>query len=234
MALPDARAAAHPPGLAHHFHSLQQQRATAELGMWVFLITEFMFFGGLFLAYLVYRSRYPGAFVEGSHSMNLWLGTINTAVLLTSSLTMALAVHAAEDSHEERRGERAASLVRCLLATALLGVIFLGVKSFEYYEKYTHHHIPFGGFAFSHPDNPGLETFFNLYFVMTGFHALHMIIGLAILLLLAWQANQGGLTGSSSVIVHNFGLYWHFVDLVWVYLFPFFYLIGARLNSPSS
>lgn len=231
MALPDAHAVAHPPGLAHHFHTLHQQRAAAELGMWVFLITEFMFFGGLFLAYLMYRSRYGEAFIEGSHSMNLWLGTFNTAVLLTSSLTMALAVHAADEPHDQAHGERFTSLVWFLLGTALLGLVFLGVKAFEYYEKYAHGHIPFGGFTFTHPDNPGLETFYNLYFLMTGFHALHMVIGMAILLLLAWLARLGRLTGSSSVIVHNFGLYWHFVDLVWVYLFPFFYLVGARATG---
>jgi len=224
---------AHPPGLAHHFHTLQQQRAAAELGMWVFLITEFMFFGGLFLAYLMYRSRYGEAFIEGSASMRIGLGTLNTAVLLTSSLTMALAVHAADEPDDEARQVRSNRLMMFLLATAGLGLVFLGVKAFEYYEKYTLQHIPFGGFTFSHPDNPGLETFYNLYFLMTGFHALHMVIGMAILLLLAWLARQGRLTGSSSVIVHNVGLYWHFVDLVWVYLFPFFYLVGLRATETA-
>jgi cytochrome c oxidase subunit III len=226
-----AEAPAHSPGLAHHFSNVRQQREAAELGMWLFLVTEFMFFGGLFLAYLVYRARYMDAFVEGSHSMNLWLGTLNTAVLLTSSLTMALAVHAAEEPHREARNSRSRRLMQFLLATTALGLVFLGIKAFEYYDKYTQHHIPFGGFAFSHPDDPGLEMFFNLYFLMTGFHALHMVIGLAILLLLAWLAWHERLTGASSVVVYNFGLYWHFVDLVWVYLFPFFYLVGARLRE---
>lgn len=231
MAQPDVAAHVHSPGLAHHFSNLRQQRDAAELGMWLFLVTEFMFFGGLFLAYLVYRARYPEAFLEGSHSTKLWLGTINTAVLLTSSLTMALAVHAAEEPHHGPRDSRSNRLGRFLLGTAVLGVVFLGIKAFEYYDKYTNEHIPFGGFVFSHPDDPGLETFYNLYFLMTGFHALHMVIGIAILLLLAWLAKEGRLAGASSVIVYNFGLYWHFVDLVWVYLFPFFYLVGSRLRE---
>lgn len=233
MAQPEAPAAPaasveHSPGLAHHFHTLRQQRTAAELGMWVFLVTEFMFFGGLFLAYLVYRARYPEAFAAGSHDMNVWLGTLNTAVLLTSSLTMALAVHAADDTAESNPAARSRRLMMFLLATMALGLVFLGIKAFEYYDKFTHSHIPFGGFEFSHADDPGLQTFYNLYFLMTGLHALHMIIGLAILLLLAWLAHRGGLTGANSVVVYNFGLYWHFVDLVWVYLFPFFYLVGSR------
>jgi cytochrome c oxidase subunit 3 len=234
LAQPDVAAApAHAPGLAHHFNSLRQQRAAGELGMWVFLVTEFMFFGGLFLAYLIYREQYSRAFAEGSHSMNLWLGTLNTAVLLTSSLTMALAVHAAEESAERGREARSRRLVQFLLGTIALGLVFLGIKGFEYYDKYLHDHIPFGGFTFSQPDNPGLETFFNLYFLMTGFHALHMVIGIAILLLLVRQARRWRLTEESSIIVYNFGLYWHFVDLVWVYLFPFFYLVGARISGTS-
>jgi cytochrome c oxidase subunit 3 len=165
--------------------------------------------------------------------MRVGLGSLNTAVLLTSSLTMALAVHAAEEPHGEARQAGQKRLMLLLLATAGLGLVFLGVKAFEYYEKYADQHIPFGGFTFSHPDDPGLETFYNLYFLMTGFHALHMVIGMVILLILAWWARQGRLTGPSSVIVHNFGLYWHFVDLVWVYLFPFFYLVGTRATGTT-
>jgi cytochrome c oxidase subunit III len=233
LAQPDVAAHVHSPGLAHHFSNVRQQREAAELGMWLFLVTEFMFFGGLFLAYLIYRARYPQAFEEGSHSMNWWLGTLNTGVLLTSSLTMALAVHAAEEAPSKDRNAHTnrLRLVMFLLATVLFGLVFLGVKAFEYYKKYVDGHIPFGGFAFSHSDDQGLEAFYNLYFLMTGFHALHMVIGIVVLLLLVWLARRGGLRGASSVVVYNFGLYWHFVDLVWVYLFPFFYLVGARLRE---
>ena len=223
--------AAPPRGLAHHFHNLAQQRAAAELGMWLFLATEFMFFGGMFLAYFVYRAHYPLAFVEGSHSMQLVLGTLNTAVLLTSSLTMALAVDVADHPRSDSQRAGNARLMQLLLATAALGMVFLGIKAYEYYEKFVQHHIPFGPFQFSHPEDKGLATFFNLYFLMTGFHALHMIIGLAFLLLFAYLAWRGRLGGVNSIAVSNFGLYWHFVDLVWVYLFPFFYLLGALVRS---
>lgn len=216
----------HVEGLAHHFHDVRQQRDAAELGMWLFLVTEFMFFGGLFLAYLMYRREYPDAFTEGSHSMDVWLGTINTAVLLTSSLTMVLAVQAAEHRNSK-------TLMWMLLATVVLGAVFLGVKAFEYHHKYVDHHIPFGGFTFSHPEDRGLMTFYNLYFLMTGFHALHMVIGMGILLVLAKWARDGRLIGEDSVIVGNVGLYWHFVDLVWVYLFPLFYLVAGQAGVPG-
>jgi cytochrome c oxidase subunit 3 len=213
----------HPEGLAHHFNDVDQQRYAAELGMWLFLVTEFMFFGGLFLAYLMYRREHPDAFVEGSHAMDAVLGTINTGVLLTSSLTMVLAVQAAEQRNRK-------TLVWTLLATVGLGAVFLAVKAFEYRHKYVEHHIPFVG-TFSHPEDDGLETFYNLYFTMTGFHALHMVIGMGILLVLAKWARDGRLLGEDRVIVGNIGLYWHFVDLVWVYLFPLFYLVGGRIGG---
>jgi cytochrome c oxidase subunit III len=217
----------HVPGLAHHFETLEQQRESAELGMWLFLVTEFMFFGGLFMAYLAYRFNYPEAFDLGSAKMDLVLGTINTLVLLASSLTMALAVHAA---HEGKRD----AIIRFLLITLALGLVFLLIKSYEYHHKYEEHLIPFGGLPFeyaSHEHARGLRTFYNLYFLMTGFHAFHMVIGMVMLGVLAVLARRGDLVGPRSIVVHNVGLYWHFVDLVWVYLFPFFYLITGRLGS---
>jgi cytochrome c oxidase subunit 3 len=220
----------HPPGLAHHFHDLGQQRESAELGMWLFLVTEFMFFGGMFMAYLAYRFWYPTAFAIGSHTMDVTLGTINTAVLLTSSLTMALAVHAAYESRRQ-------ALIRLLAVTAVLGTVFLGIKGYEYYHKYEEHHIPFAGLPFEfaqHEQARGLTTFYNLYFVMTGFHALHMVIGIATLVVLVAMARGNRLLGTHSSVVHNVGLYWHFVDLVWVYLFPFLYLVAARGGANAS
>jgi cytochrome c oxidase subunit 3 len=155
--------------------------------------------------------------------MDVWLGTINTGVLLTSSLTMALAVHAAEVSNRRQ-------LMWLLVATMVLGAIFLGVKVVEYTHKYEHHLIPFAGleFAYTGPEKAGTAAFFNLYFLMTGLHAFHMVIGIGVMLVLLCLAWRGGLLGSRAIIVHNTGLYWHFVDLVWVYLFPFFYLVGVR------
>lgn len=212
--------AEHHAAVAHHFDDAHQQRAAAELGMWLFLVTEFMFFGGLFMAYLAYRYLHPREFEAGSHTMDVMLGTINTAVLLTSSLTMALAVHAAEHS-------RRTALVGLLLATVVLGSVFLGVKAYEYHHKYAEGLVPFMENA--DPALPkGEKTFLNLYFLMTGLHAFHMVLGIGILLSLAVAAGRGGLLGDRSIVVFNTGLYWHFVDLVWVYLFPFFYLIAAR------
>ena len=222
-AAPPAAAHAAPlPALAHHFEDLQQQRAAGELGMWLFLVTEIMFFGGLFLAYFVYRGWYAAEFAAGSHEMNVTLGAINTAVLLTSSLTMALAVHAAAQADRRR-------VLMLLLATAGLGLVFLGIKAWEYYHKYEEHLIPFAGLAFAHDrsEREGLVTFLNLYFLMTGLHAFHMIIGIVLVLVVAAAAWRGRWLGEQTVVVHNVGLYWHFVDLVWVFLFPFFYLVGA-------
>jgi cytochrome c oxidase subunit 3 len=217
--------AEHDAALAHHFEDLDQQREAAELGMWLFLITEFMFFGGLFMAYLAYRFWYPVGFAAASHTMNVPLGTINTAVLLTSSLTMAIAVHAARENQRQR-------LIGCLLATMLFGLIFLGIKAYEYHHKYEEHLIPFAGLPFHWEGSreasiQGVQTFLNLYFLMTGVHAFHMVIGLvllAILVVLAYRSRNFG----HATLVHNIGLYWHFVDLVWVYLFPFFYLVAMR------
>jgi cytochrome c oxidase subunit 3 len=194
--------------------------------MWLFLATEFMFFGGLFAAYLVYRFWYPAEFAAGSHTMDVTLGTINTGVLLTSSLTMALAVHAA---HASRRKQ----LVGLLLATIVLGAAFLGVKAYEYHHKFEHHLIPFAGLPFQDfgAGTKGVTTFLNLYFLMTGLHAFHMVIGIVMLGILAVLASRGGLMAERAIVVHNAGLYWHFVDLVWVYLFPFFYLVAARGGS---
>ena len=214
----------HTPGLAHHFNDLTQQRQAAELGMWVFLATEFMFFSGLFLAYLIYRRWYPAEFAAGSHTMDVLLGTINTGVLLTSSLTMALAVAA---SHEGRQR----AVAGLLSATAVLGVVFLAIKAYEYYHKYEHRLIPFANLPFEYagtPEAPGLAAFFNLYFLMTGLHAFHMVIGIVMLAILIVAALRERLPAGRSIVVHNIGLYWHFVDLVWVYLFPFFYLVAAR------
>lgn len=213
----------HPEGLAHHFEDLDQQREASELGMWLFLVTEFMFFGGAFMAYLAYRYWHAEGFIEASQTMSVPLGTINTAVLLTSSFTMALAVHAA---HHARKKQ----LIWLLVATIVLGSIFLGIKAFEYHEKYDHHHIPFAGLTFKAPGEHvlGAMVFYSLYFVMTGLHAFHMVIGIVLMLVLIWLARRGRIMGPHATVVHNAGLYWHFVDLVWVYLFPFFYLVGTR------
>jgi cytochrome c oxidase subunit 3 len=208
--------------LAHHFETLEQQRETCTVGMWVFLVQEVMFFGGLFAAYLTYRYLYPGAFLEGSGHLDVRLGTLNTAVLITSSLTMALAVRAAQI--ERRR--QSAGLV---LATMLLGGAFLAVKLVEYGHKFEAHLVP--GLDWRPPASAGphLNVFLGLYFVMTAVHALHMVIGLGIMAVVLVRTLRGRYTHENHAGVEVAGLYWHFVDLVWIFLFPLLYLLGRHV-----
>ena len=211
----------HHPALAHQFDTLGQQREAATLGMWVFLVTEVLFFGGLFAAYTVYRNWYPEAFAAASHELDVTLGTINTAVLITSSLTMALAVHAAQMG---RRG----LLLLFLVATMVLGATFLGIKSVEYYHKFVEHHVPGPGFQFEAEYLRQAQIFFSLYFIMTGLHAIHMIIGLGIMAVMLWMSWRGRITPEYFNPIEVSGLYWHFVDIVWIFLFPLLYLLGRH------
>ena len=213
----------HPSALAHQFDSLAQQKEAATLGMWVFLVTEILFFGGLFLTYAVYRNWYPDAFEAGSHAMLIWAGTTNTAVLITSSLTMALAVHAAQTG---RRG----ALMLFLVLTMILGTVFLGIKAFEYYTEFSEHHVPGAGFHLEGPEFYHAQLFFSLYFVMTGIHAAHMIIGLGIMSVMLWWSWRGVITKDYYNPIEDSGLYWHFVDIVWIFLFPLLYLIGRHAH----
>jgi cytochrome c oxidase subunit 3 len=213
----------HPSVLAHHFDNLEQQREAGTLGMWVFLVTEVLFFGGLFMTYIVYRSWYPGAFAAASHELDITLGTINTAVLITSSLTMALAVHASQT------GERRLLLI-FLLITMALGVTFLGIKGVEYYHKFTEHHVPGPAFQFEKEYFRHAQLFFSLYFVMTGLHALHMIIGLGIMTWMLWWSSRGVISAEYYSPIEISGLYWHFVDIVWIFLFPLLYLVGRHAH----
>ncbi len=202
----------------HQFDDAAQQYEASALGMWVFLVTEIMFFGGVFTAYVAYRSAYPGAFGHASEHLDLTLGAINTAVLIASSLTMALAVHASQ------LGKRA-GLLTFLLLTMVLGSVFLGIKAVEYTDKFHHHLVPGAHFAFPGPDARQAEIFFSLYFAMTGLHALHMVIGLGVLAVLFLQARKGRFGTGYHTPIEIAGLYWHFVDIVWIFLFPLLYLI---------
>ncbi len=213
----------HHPALAHHFDSLAQQTEATTLGMWVFLVTEVLFFGGLFATYMIYRSWYPDAFAAASHELDVTLGTINTIVLITSSLTMALAVHAAQ------LGQRQL-LMTFLILTMILGGVFLGIKSVEYYHKFAEHHVPGPDFQFEKEYFRHAQIFFSLYFVMTGLHALHMIIGIGIMLVMLWWSWNGTITAEYSSPIEISGLYWHFVDIVWIFLFPLLYLIGRHAH----
>jgi cytochrome c oxidase subunit 3 len=224
--LPDTTSAAHPSGVAHHFADAEQQHEAGNLGMWVFLVTEIMFFGGVFCGYAIYRTLYLPAFEAGSRLLDIRLGATNTAILIASSLTMALAVHAAQT------GKRKA-LIFFLLFTMALGTVFLGIKFVEYAHKWEDFLIP--GIRFAPKEVfstgvtlPNLQLFFCFYFIMTALHALHMIIGLGILGVLAVMAYRGRFTAEYSTPVEVSGLYWHFVDIVWIFLFPLLYLIGGR------
>jgi cytochrome c oxidase subunit III len=219
-----ANAPAAVPDLQHHFDSMEQQKDAASLGMWVFLVTEILFFGGLFLAYTIYRWENTLAFARASRHMDIALGTINTAVLICSSLTMAIAVHSAA------RGRRK-SLIGFLAATMALGCAFLGIKAVEYTDHIRHHLFPGPGFHYSvAADARPAEIFFSLYFAMTGLHALHMIVGLGLLTTLLLMARRGRFTTGYFTPVEISGLYWHFVDIVWIFLFPLLYLIGRHLH----
>lgn len=206
---------------AHHFDSAEQQHESASLGMWIFLVTEIMFFGGLILAYVVYRNWYHEAFVHASHHLNKLLGGVNTAVLICSSFTMALAVRSAQ------LGKRKTQIL-FLLATMLLGSVFLGIKVVEYHDKFVHHLIPGPNFSFEGNFAPQAELFYWLYFGLTGLHALHMIIGIGILAVLCIQSWRGKYSAAYYSPVELSGLYWHFVDIVWIFLFPFLYLISGK------
>jgi cytochrome c oxidase subunit 3 len=209
----------HSTALAHQFDDLGQQKEAAIFGMWVFLVTEVMFFGGMFTGYAVYRYRYHEAFMAGSNHLDILLGGVNTAVLILSSLTMAMAVHSAQLS--KRR-----ALMIYLVITMLLGCVFLGNKVFEYGHKYHEHLIPGPHFAFEGADPQHAQLFFSFYFAMTGFHALHMVVGVGLLSVILWMAYKGRFNAEYYNPVEVSGLYWHFVDIVWIFLFPLLYLIG--------
>jgi cytochrome c oxidase subunit 3 len=298
----------HPPGLQHQFEDMGQQQESATLGMWMFLVQEIMFFGGMFTVYLVFRSRYPMAFAAGSNHLDVVWGAANTVVLIVSSLTMALAVHFAQ------LGKRNLQVI-LIIATMLLGTVFLLVKAVEYTAKYNEGIVPVAGLNLRtekeiaesdagtgtphapvgrQDPNESLDTgigeksaghgeehyvnvkgdflwkdtslvaqaqqgnyltdsekigyfangeinqskfqdkvriFFLIYFAMTGLHALHMIIGLGIMTWLLWKAWGGTYTSEFYAPVEIAGLYWHFVDIVWIFLFPLLYLLGRHFGS---
>lgn len=308
----------HPPGLQHQFEDMGQQEESDAIGMWVFLAQEIMFFGGLFTAYLVFRSRYPMAFAAGSNHLDAFLGGLNTLVLIVSSLTMALTVYYAQ------KGKRQMQVIMILL-TMMFGTVFLVVKYFEYTDKYEHGLIPVDGWnrfidgedlegapeflpeketyegveesrnssrivlPFEtrvaaaategekvHPNPRGefqigaqdlelvnyaiekniltdseragyftdgvfdpakyrdkVRIFFWIYFVMTGLHALHMIVGLGIMTWLLWKAWLGTFSAQYFAPVEISGLYWHFVDIVWIFLFPLLYLLGRHFLAAA-
>ncbi len=232
----------HPPYQRHHFSSVAQQFDASNFAMWLFLLTEIMFFGGLFTSYLIMRNWYYPAFVAGSHQLSIFLGTTMTAVLIISSFTMAMAVWCAETGRKR-------DLILSLSLTLLLGVVFLCLKGFEWHGEWVEYHVPGLRFSVENFVNPASDPqvfkeyhdkplatdmaenvgqYFFLYFVMTGMHALHMIIGVSVLTFMILRARAGDYTSGHVTFVENFGLYWHFVDIVWIFLFPLLYLISRH------
>ena len=240
--------AAHHPAQQHHFDTMSQQKEAAVLGMWVFLLTEILFFGGLFVAYMIYRVWYFDAFAEASRRLSLFWGGLNTAVLIGSSLTMALAVRCAQTNNRKWT-------VNWLILTMILGSVFLGVKVIEYEDKFANHEVPGPTYDWAYHEQhaaagehapaaaPGSDAdhsnlslspaqlqnttqiYFSLYFTMTGLHALHMIIGIGLMAVITWMAWKGRFDSQYYTPVEMSGLYWHFVDIVWIFLFPLLYLI---------
>ena len=229
------------PQHRHHFETEEQQREAGSFGMWLFLLTEIMFFGGLFFAYLLYRNWYYPAFAAASEQLSVGLGAFNTVMLISSGFCMALGVYYAEV-------RKKTMLVLMLVLTTFFGLVFIGVKGIEYHEKWKKHHIPGASFDISEFVHPPLDpkthqpieaplaqdmaektqVFFFLYFVMTGMHAVHMILGIAILFWLTWRAHKYDFSNGYVAPIENFGLYWHFVDIVWLFLFPLLYLINRH------
>jgi cytochrome c oxidase subunit 3 len=210
-----------PHPVAHQFDTAEQQYEASQLGMWIFLANEIMFFGGVLAAYLVSFVVYAPSFEDASNHLNLALGAFNTVVLLASSLTMALAVHAAQVGDRQQQ-------VRQLIWTLVLGSIFLVVKAYEYNHKFHEGLVPGPWFAFAGPGAAEHELFLSFYFVLTGLHAAHMVIGVGILAVLIVMARRGRFGPSYFTPVECSGLYWHFVDLVWIFLFPLLYLLGRH------
>ena len=221
----DGHSHAHHPKLQHHFDDMAQQAEASTLGMWVFLVTEIMFFGGLFMAYLLYRWANPMGFQEASAHLSIWLGGFNTAVLIFSSLTMAMAVRSAQTSAPAK------TQVAWLLGTIFLGAVFLGVKVIEYSDKFRDRIVPGPNFHWEGQYANAAEIFYSIYFCMTGLHALHMIIGIGIMAVITWMAWRRQFDASYYTPVEVAGLYWHFVDIVWIFLFPLLYLIGRHIGG---
>jgi cytochrome c oxidase subunit 3 len=209
--------------LREQYTTPAQQRETASIGMWIFLVTEVMLFGGLFTAYTVYRLSNPQAFDIASSHMEMVLGAVNTAVLLCSSFTMVLAVHSAELGKQR-------ALALLLLATMVIGAIFLGIKFTEYYLHYQEHKVPGFWFEYAGPFAGKVQMFFVFYFIMTGLHAIHMTIGIGILSVLLFRTVLGTFSAEYYTPIDIGGLYWHFIDIVWIFLYAIFYLPGLHLR----
>jgi cytochrome c oxidase subunit 3 len=209
--------------LREQFATAQQQREVATLGMWIFIITELMLFGAMFAGFAVYRRWYPIGFTKGSSEMELVMGAVNTAVLICSSFTMSMA----EYSIARGKPNRCAWM---LLLTMLLGALFLGIKFTEYYLHYQDHKLPGYGFEEAGPLTTQVQMFFFFYFVMTGLHSIHLLVGIGLLIVMLIPTLAGYFNEGYFTPIRNVSLYWHFVDIIWVFLYAIFYIPGAHLR----
>jgi cytochrome c oxidase subunit 3 len=209
--------------LRHQFDNVEQQKEASTFGMWVFLVTEILFFGGMFCCYTVYRSLYPSAFGHASNHLDVMLGAISTAVLICSSFTMACAVNSAATGAKN-------ALVAFLWLTILFAAAFLAVEMSEWHMLYKEGLMPGFNFTYRDVDPAHVQLFFCMYFAMTGLHASHVTIGIGLLAVMAFRASKGAFTPQYYTPIEISGLYWHFVDLVWIFLFPLYYLIARHLH----
>ena len=206
------------PALAHHFESLEKQSQAQRLGMWLFLATEVLLFAALFAAYGVYRYLYAGAFAEASRGLETWMGGVNTFVLVTSSLTVALGLDAAA------KGQTKKTAV-LFYASIAMGLVFMALKGVEYSHHFAHGELPGRFYTSGHIPGSGGSLFFALYFLITGLHALHVLIGMTVLGIIGAKAWRGAYSAEYHTPVELAGLYWHLVDLIWIFVFPLIYLI---------
>lgn len=209
----------HPSYVQHHFSDAQQQKDSAKFGMWIFLLTEILLFGGLFCAYAVFRAWYPEMFYNAHLALDRVLGTINTFVLITSSLTMALAIRGLQVN----KAKQAALYLGLTLTCA---AIFLVIKYFEYEHKIHLGQLPGKYYTYTGVDGTNPHIFFSIYFVMTGLHGLHIVGGMVVIAMMLLNTLRGKYSNDYYTPVEMTGLYWHLVDLIWIYLFPLLYLIG--------
>ncbi len=209
----------HPTYLQHHFADLEQQRESAKLGMWIFLVTEILLFSGLFVFYAVYRAMYPDMFYNAHQHLNVYLGTINTVVLISSSVTVALAIR----SLQLNKSKVAA---RYLMVTLIFAAIFLVIKYFEYHHKFELGQLPGKYYTYQGIEGTNPHVFFSVYFMMTGLHGLHVLGGMIAIFIMLIKTLKGRFNSEYYTPVENAGLYWHLVDLFWIYIFPLLYLIG--------
>jgi cytochrome c oxidase subunit 3 len=209
----------HPAYLAHHFTDIVQQRDSAKLGMWIFIMTEILLFGGLFTAYTVYRVLNPDMFYNAHKHLDITLGTINTIVLITSSVTMALAIRSMQLARKK-------ATLLFLVGTLALAAVFLVIKYFEYSHKIHLGQLPGRFYTYTGIEGTNPHIFFSIYFTMTGLHALHIIGGMIVIGLMTFRTARNHFSGEYYTPLELTGLYWHLVDLIWIYLFPLLYLIG--------